>query len=297
MLARRFTALLLACAIAALGCLGAGDVPNVPVRTLRLATTTSVEQTGLLASLLPVFEAATGISVKVLAVGTGQALKLAERGDVDAVLVHDPEAENAFVAAGFGLARRPLMHNDFVLVGPPEDAAGIRGGRDAVVALRAVASRAVSFVSRGDESGTHKAEKRLWQASGIVPSGAWYIEAGQGQLQSLVIASERKAITLTDRSTFQTARARLALDLLVEGDPILVNRYSGIAVNPGRQPSVHAVEAAAFLDWLVSPDGQRRIGEYSVGGLKLFVPDATPDAIPVVVPDANRAIPQRPSSP
>jgi tungstate transport system substrate-binding protein len=266
-------------ALVAVGCRDAGDAAKGSPRTLRLATTTSVEQTGLLASLLPVFEAATGIQVKVLAVGTGQALKLAERGDVDAVLVHDPEGEEAFVAAGFGLVRRPLMHNDFILVGPPDDPAGVRGGQDAVEALRTFASRGVPFVSRGDESGTHRMEKRLWKAAGVTPAGPWYIEAGQGQLQTLVIASERKATTLTDRSTFQTARATLALDLLVEGDPRMVNRYSGIAVNPARHPSAHAAEAAAFLDWLVSPDVQRRIGAFRKdGGPLLFLPDAVPGA-------------------
>ena len=279
MRALRVSVVLLACVLFATGCRGGHDSASGPARTLRLATTTSVEQTGLLGSLLPVFEAATGISVKVLAVGTGQALKLAERGDVDAVLVHDPDAEEAFVAAGSGLARRPLMHNDFILVGPADDPAGIRGGHDAVEALRTIASKSVPFVSRGDESGTHRAEKRLWKAAGIDPSGPWYIEAGQGQLQTLVIASERKATAMTDRSTFRTASATLSLDVLVEGDPRLVNRYSGIAVNPARQPAVHAAEAAALLDWLVSPDVQRRIGEFRHGGGPLlFVPDAVPVA-------------------
>ena len=251
---------------------------------MRLATTTSVEQTGLLGDLLPAFDKATGISVKVLAVGTGQALKLAENGDVDAVLVHDPESEEAFVAAGFGLARRPLMHNDFILVGPPDDPIGLRGSRDAVQALQAIATRAMPFVSRGDESGTHRAEKRLWKAAGLTPAGPWYIEAGQGQLQTLVIASERKATTLTDRSTFQTARGKLALDVLVEGDSRLVNRYSGIAVNPYRHPAAHVVEAAVLLDWLVSPEGQRRIGEFAKNGQRLFVPDAIPSSEPSATP-------------
>jgi tungstate transport system substrate-binding protein len=245
-----------------------------PPRPLRLATTTSVEQTGLLADLLPVFEAKAGVKVQVLAVGTGQALKLAERGDVDAVLVHDPEAEERFVADGFGIERRALMHNDFVLVGTAEDPAGLRGGRDAVAALQAVAAKQAPFVSRGDQSGTHRAELRLWKAAGVTPVAPWYVEAGQGQAQTLVIASERKAYALTDRATFRTLKDKGALELLVEGDPRLLNRYSGILVNPAKQPAVNATAAKAFLDWLVSPEAQARIRAFQKDGQPLFVPDA-----------------------
>lgn len=244
-----------------------------PARPLRLATTTSVEQTGLLADLLPVFEAKTGIKTQVLAVGTGQALALAARGDVDAVLVHDPEAEEQFVADGFGVLRRALMHNDFVLAGPPEDPAGVRGGHDAVAALQAVAAKQAPFVSRGDQSGTHRAELRLWKAAGVTPAPPWYVEAGQGQTQALIIASERHGYVLTDRATFQTVRAKVALEALVEGDVRLVNRYSGLAVNPAKQPSVNHAAAVTFLDWLVSPEAQARIGALQKDGQALFVPD------------------------
>jgi tungstate transport system substrate-binding protein len=248
--------------------------PAEAARPLRLATTTSVEQTGLLADLLPVFEARAGVKVQVLAVGTGQALELARRGDVDAVLVHDPEAEERFVADGFGIERRALMHNDFVLVGPPDDPAGLRGGHDAVVALRAVAAAQAAFVSRGDQSGTHRAELRLWRAADLAPSGAWYVEAGQGQAQALLIASERKSYCLTDRATFRTVREKVALELLVEGDPRLLNRYSGMLVNPAKQPAVNVTAARAFLDWLVSSEAQARIGAFQKDGQPLFVPDA-----------------------
>jgi tungstate transport system substrate-binding protein len=243
-------------------------------RTLRVATTTSVEHSGLLAHLLPTFTGQTGIAVQVLVVGTGQALKLAEHGDVDAVLVHDPEAEEAFVASGHGLARRPLMRNDFILVGPPGDPAGIRGGRDVARALRTIREAEAPFVSRGDLSGTHQAEKRLWRAAGVEIPYPGYVEAGQGQLQALTIASERGAYALSDSATYAAARGRLALDLLVAGEPRLVNRYSGIAVNPDRHPGTHAVAAARFLDWLSSAEGQRLIGSLAVEGRPLFVPDA-----------------------
>lgn len=242
-------------------------------RTLRVATTTSVEHSGLLAHLLPTFTGQTGIAVQVLVVGTGQALKLAEHGDVDAVLVHDPEAEEAFVAAGHGLARRPLMRNDFILVGPPGDPAGIRGGRDVARALRTIREAEAPFVSRGDLSGTHQAEKRLWRAAGVEIPYPGYLEAGQGQLQALTIASERGAYALSDSATYAAARGRLALDLLVAGEPRLVNRYSGIAVNPDRHPGTRAVAATRFLDWLSSAEGQRLIGSLAVDGRPLFVPD------------------------
>lgn len=245
-----------------------------PDRTLRLATTTSVEHSGLLADLLPAFTAETGITVQVLVVGTGQALKLAEHGDVDAVLVHDPEAEEAFLAKGFGLARRPLMRNDFIIVGPVGDPAGIRGGRDAVEAFRAIRQKEAPFVSRGDISGTHMAEKRLWAAAGTTIPFPGYVEAGQGQLQTLVIASERGAYSLSDSATYASSRAKLALEVLVQGDGRLVNRYSGIAVNPERHPGTRAEAAKRFLDWLTAPEGQRRIGALKVDGRPLFTPDA-----------------------
>jgi len=266
--------LLALAALASSTCKGPEPAPTAPPKPLRLATTSSVEQTGLLADLLPVFEAKTGVKVQVLAVGTGQALKLAERGDVDAVLVHDPEAEETFVADGFGVLRRALMHNDFVLAGRPDDPAGVRGGKDVVAALQAVAAKQAVFVSRGDQSGTHRAELRLWKAAAITPAAPWYVEAGQGQTQTLIIASERKGYVLTDRATFTTVRAKVALEPLVEGDARLVNRYSGLAVNPAKQPAVNHAAAVRFLDWLVTPEVQARIGAFQKDGQTLFVPDA-----------------------
>lgn len=249
-----------------------------PDRTLRLATTTSVEHSGLLEHLLPAFTEETGITVQALVVGTGQALKLAEHGDVDAVLVHDPDAEKAFLVKGFGLARRPLMRNDFIIVGPADDPAGIRGGQDAVAAFQTIRQREAPFVSRGDISGTHMAEKRLWAAAGVTIPFPGYAEAGQGQLQTLLIAAERGAYSLSDSATFAASRTKLALDVLVQGDERLVNRYSGIAVNPEHHPDTRAALAARFLDWLTSPEGQQRIEALKVDGRSLFVPDANPES-------------------
>jgi tungstate transport system substrate-binding protein len=245
-------------------------------RTLRLATTTSVDSTGLLGALLPVFEQATGIKVQVLAVGTGQALKLAENGDADVVLAHDPEAEQQFIEAGFGVNHRRLMHNDMVVIGPPDDPARVRGQPDAITALRQISERGGAFVSRGDQSGTHRAELRLWAASGIEPKGAWYLESGQGMRPTLTLADEKKAYCLTDRATFLTAKDKISLTILVEGDPKLLNVYSIAAVNPARHPTVRYREAMELIAWLSSPEGQRRIGEFKQGAHILFNPDAIP---------------------
>lgn len=246
-------------------------------RVLRLATTTSIDNTGLLAELLPPFRQRSGIRVEVLAVGTGQALALARNGDVDAVVVHDPAAERAFVAAGHGVNRRRLMHNDFVLVGPPADPAGVAGGRDAVAALRAVHDAGARFVSRGDRSGTHRAELRLWQQAERDPAAAppdWYLEVGQGMRPTLNVADQKRAYCLVDRATFLDAEQDVALEILVAGDPRLHNPYSFIAVNPARHPQAKTVEALAFCGWLTSAEGQQRIGRFRVGGRTLFHPDA-----------------------
>lgn len=239
---------------------------------LRLATTTSVENTGLLGTLLEPFERRTKVRVKVLAVGSGQALALARRGDVDAVLVHAPDAEKAFMAEGHGSDHRALMHNDFVLVGPENDPAGIRGERDAVVALSKIATRESPFVSRGDQSGTHMAELKLWRLSATQPSGAWYMESGQGQRMNLGVADEKAAYCLVDRATFVTARAQLSLELLVSGDPRLANPYSVIAVNAERHPGVNHVAALALVAWLTSREGQARIAAFQHDGVELFHP-------------------------
>jgi tungstate transport system substrate-binding protein len=242
-------------------------------RILRMSSTTSVDNTGLLKAILPPFEKRTGIRVQVLAVGTGQALKLAEMGDVDVVFVHDRVAEDAFIAAGYGINRLAVMHNDFVIVGPADDPAGAKGD-DANAALRKIAETQSIFVSRGDESGTHKAELRLWKAAGIEPQGEWHLESGQGQRLNLNMADEKKAYCLIDRATFLTAGEQVDLKILVEDDQRLHNPYSVIPVNPARHPEARFTEAMALAGWLTSAEGQELIGDFKVQGKTLFHPDA-----------------------
>jgi tungstate transport system substrate-binding protein len=246
---------------------GEADRPRV-----RLATTTSARDTGLLDWVLPEVESKQGIRVSVVAVGTGQALELARRGDADLVLVHDRPREDAFLAEGAGIDRRDLMWNDFLVVGPASDPAGVRGTSDAPAALRKIAAAAAPFVSRGDDSGTHAREKSLWKTSGERPHWAGYVEAGQGQGPTLLLASERKAYTLTDRGTFVSMRKRLELVILVEGDPALRNPYGVMLVNPAKVPGVAAAAAKKVLDWLVSPEGQARIGAFRIDGEPIFHP-------------------------
>lgn len=243
---------------------------------LRLATTTSTENSGLLGHLLPAFEERFGVRVEVVAVGSGQALKLAENGDADVVLSHAPALEEAFVASGFGVNRRDVMYNDFVLVGPPADPAGLRGQREIAAALRAIAAAGAPFLSRGDESGTHHKERALWQAAGVAPAGAWYRSAGVGMGQLLQMADEQGAYTLTDRGTFLSRRQVGELVIVVEGDPPLRNPYAVLATNPARHPEVQYLAAMQLIAWLTSPDGQRRIASFKVGGQQLFFPTAVP---------------------
>lgn len=244
---------------------------------LRLATTTSTESSGLLAELLPPFERANGIKVDVIAVGSGKALKLAENGDADVVLSHAPELEEPFVAAGYGVNRRDVMYNDFVIVGPSADAAKIRGLKDAAEVVKRLASSGVSFVSRADESGTHQKEKQLWAAAEIRPQGPWYLEAGQGMGEVLIMASERKAYTLADRGTWIAFRAKLDLSLLVDGDPRLRNPYTIIAANPALHPHVKHKEAMALIAFVTGPEGQKIIGSFRKDGEVLFHPTASPE--------------------
>ncbi len=242
---------------------------------LRLATTTSTENSGLLQYLLPGFEQRFQVRVDVIAVGTGRALKLGENGDVDVVLVHAPQAEEAFVQAGFGVHRRLIMANDFVLLGPPDDPAQVRGQPHALDAMRHIASHQAVFVSRGDESGTHKKEQWLWQRADIVPSGQrWYLEVGQGMGATLQIAHDKQAYTLTDRGTYLTYRQRLALQIVHERDPVYDNPYRAIAVNPQRHAHVAYELAVALIDWLTSVEGQQRIGSYRKHDQVLFHPRA-----------------------
>ena len=243
---------------------------------LRLATTTSTENTGLLAAILPTFEARFGLKVDVIAVGSGKAMKLAENGDVDVVLSHAPALEEAFVSAGFGVNRRSVMYNDFVVVGPRDDPAKVATAKSAADAFKQIAAAQSAFISRGDESGTHEKEKELWKAAGITPAGAWYISAGLGMGQTLQMADEKRAYTLSDRGTYLTYRAKGDLALLNQGDQALFNPYSIIAVNPARYPAVRYIDAMSLIAWMTSPEGQRVIGDFKVAGEVLFHPTAVP---------------------
>jgi tungstate transport system substrate-binding protein len=245
-------------------------------KAITLATTTSTQDSGLLDELLPAFERESGVQVKVVAVGSGQAMELGRRGDADILLVHSPAAEKKFMDEGFGAKRLAVMHNDFVIVGPVEDSAKIKGARIAVDAFKAVADGQSPFVSRGDDSGTHKMEFDIWQAAGVQPEGGWYISAGTGMTQALRIANEKEAYILTDRATYLALKDELELVVLVEGDDRLLNRYSIITLIPAKHPHIHEREANSFAEFLVSPNGQRAIGAFGVEryGQPLFVPDA-----------------------
>lgn len=246
---------------------------------LRLATTTSVENAGLLDVLLPVFEEEHGVEVDVVAVGTGQALQLGEDGNADVLIVHAPPLEEAFMEAGHGVRREDVMVNDFVMAGPPGDPAGVRGMDDAAAAFAQIAAASALFVSRGDESGTHAKEMAIWEAAGLEPAGDWYISAGQGMGAVLTMADELEAYTLSDRATY-LARTLEGVDLaiLVEGDPIFFNPYSVIAVSPEKGEHIRHELADDFIDWLISVPVQERIGEYGVEafGAPLFRPNSEP---------------------
>lgn len=239
---------------------------------VRLATTTSTENSGLLQRLLPLFEQQTGYKVHVIAVGTGKALRLGRDGDVDAVLVHSPAAERAFVEAGYGVNRRDVMYNDFVLVGPPHDPAGVRGLADTAVTLTRIAGAGAAFVSRGDDSGTHKKELELWTAAGVKPSAPWYRSVGQGMGKVLLMAHEFGAYALVDRGTWLAMKDKLRLDVLAQGDTRLFNPYGIIAVNPARYPDVNRAGAQALIDWITSAPARALIAGFRIHGEALFVP-------------------------
>jgi tungstate transport system substrate-binding protein len=243
-------------------------------KVIRLATTTSTDNSGLLAYLLPAFEHSSGYKVHVIAVGTGKALRMGQDGDVDVVMVHARAAEDKFMAAGYGVNRRDLMYNDFVIVGPRNDPAGIAKTKDAAAALARIAAQHAAFVSRGDDSGTHKKEQQLWKAAGIAPAGSWYRPIGQGMEQALQIASELQGYTLADRGTWLALRKKLDLDILLQGNAQLFNPYGVIAVNPARYPDVNYQGAMAFIDWLTSPAGQNTIAAFRIDGQNLFFPSA-----------------------
>jgi tungstate transport system substrate-binding protein len=243
-------------------------------RVLRLATTTSTENSGLLAVLLPPFEKSTNVKVHVIAVGTGKALRLAREGDVDVVLVHARQAEDKLVNDGFGVNRRDVMYNDFVIVGPADDPAGIGGMSDAVAALRAIQASGSIFVSRGDDSGTHKKERQLWDAARLTPAGEQYREAGQGMGKVLQMAAELGGYTLTDRGTWLAMRARLPLKLLAAGDARMFNPYGVIAVNPDRYRDINYRDAMGLIAWLTSVEGQKIIADFTINDQPLFIPTA-----------------------
>lgn len=243
--------------------------------TLVMASTTSTEQSGLFGHLMPAFRQASGIEVKVVALGTGQALDMGRRGDADVLFVHDQAAEEKFVADGFGVRRFPVMYNDFVLIGPSADPAGTRG-KDILVALRKLATAQSPFVSRGDNSGTHAAELRYWKLAGMDHKGAGYKACGCGMGPALNIAASTQAYALTDRGTWLNFKNREGLAVLVEGDTRLFNQYGVIAVNPARHPHAKLALAQQFIDWVISPAGQSSIASYKVGGETLFFPNAKP---------------------
>ena len=274
MLRRLFLASLLALTLP-LGAVGAED------KFIIVQSTTSTEQSGLFGHLLPLFQDKTGIEVRVVAVGTGQAIKNARNGDGDVLFVHAKPDEEQFVADGEGVKRFDVMYNDFVIVGPKADPAGVAGMTDVTAALQKIAAAGAPFASRGDDSGTHKAELKLWQAAGVdakAASGTWYRETGSGMGPTLNTAAGMNAYTLTDRGTWLSFQNRGDLDVLVQGDAKLFNQYGVILVNPDKHPNVKADLGQQFVDWLISPEGQKAIAEYKIGGEQLFFPNASASA-------------------
>jgi tungstate transport system substrate-binding protein len=246
-------------------------------KSIVVASTTSTQDSGLFGYLLPLFKAKAGIDVKVVAQGTGQALDTARRGDADVVFVHAKAAEEKFLAEGFGVKRFPVMYNDFILIGPVRDPAGVSGTRDIVAALKAIRQKQAPFVSRGDRSGTHQAELALWATAGIdlaKDKGPWYREIGQGMGAALNTAGAMNAYTISDRGTWISFRNKGDLVIAVEGDQRLFNQYGAMLVNPAKHPSVKTALGQQFIDWLISPEGQQVIANYKINGQQLFYPNA-----------------------
>jgi tungstate transport system substrate-binding protein len=251
-------------------------LPAAAQRFITVASTTSTENSGLFGFMLPKFKAKTGIDVHVVAKGTGQAINIAQKGDCDVLFVHDTPSELKFMAAGWGLDRRQVMYNDFVVVGPASDPAGVAGGNDTEAAFNKIAGKKIPFVSRGDDSGTHKAELRFWKDAGIdvkKASGSWYREAGQGMGETLNTAAAMDGYSLTDRGTWLSFKNRQNLKIVVEGDPKLFNQYGIMLVNPAQHPHVKKEDGMAFINWLTSPDGQQVIADYKIDGKQLFFPN------------------------
>ena len=250
-------------------------VPTVSAQqVIRMSTTTSTENSGLLAYLLPQFERQFGIKIHVIAVGTGKALELAKNGDVDLTLVHARASEDQFVAAGYGINRRDVMHNDFVLVGPQSDPAGIAGSKNLLASLKKIVAAKSKFISRGDNSGTDQKEQAYWKEAGIKPAGVLYLSAGLGMGEVLTMSAELQAYTLTDRATFNAYRNKTGLKIVVEGDPIMFNPYGIIAVNPARYADINFKGAMQLIDWITSAAGQQKIAAFRAGGEQVFFPSA-----------------------
>ncbi len=254
------------------------QTPTVTAKPLVMASTTSTEQSGLFAHLLPAFKAATGLEVKVIAVGTGQALDIGRRGDADVLFVHDPQGEELFVSQGHSLKRQLVMYNDFVLIGTQSDPEHVRG-LDVYQAFKALSMGATPFISRGDKSGTHVAELRLWQALGLTPEGAFYRACGCGMGPALNMAAALGAYVLSDRGTWLNFKNRGDLDILVQGDRLLLNQYGVLVVNPLKHPGVNERAAQLFANWVTSKAGQARIASYQIGGQSLFFPNAHANAL------------------
>jgi tungstate transport system substrate-binding protein len=264
---RRLTAaLLLAALLVPIAAFAAKDI--------KMSTTTSTDNSGLLTWLLPKFEQKCSCKVRVIAVGTGKALKLGENGDVDVVLVHSRPDEDKFVAEGHGVNRRDVMYNDFILVGPKEDPARVRGMTDIVAALKKIEAAKAPFISRGDDSGTDKMEKSYWKLAATKPQGAWYVSAGQGMGEVLTMSASKQGYTLSDRGTYGAYKDKTGLEILVQGDPRMFNPYGVIAVNPKKYPQLNYEGAMAFVDWITSPEGQKAIADFKVNGEQLFFPSA-----------------------
>jgi tungstate transport system substrate-binding protein len=267
---RLFCSVLAACGLLAATAIHAQE------RYITLSSTTSTEQSGLFGHLLPIFEKANGIKVRVVALGTGQALDLARRGDADVVFVHDKTAEEKFIAEGFGVKRQEVMYNDFVVIGPKTDPAKA-AGKDILEGLRRIEAAKAPFVSRGDKSGTHAAELRYWKAAGVdldKAKGPWYRDTGSGMGPALNTAASMNAYILADRGTWLSFKNRGDLGIIVEGDTRLFNQYGVILVNPAKHAHVKQADGQKFIDWVVAPDGQKAIADYKIGGEQLFFPNA-----------------------
>ncbi|RIV98763.1 substrate-binding domain-containing protein [Azospirillum brasilense] len=273
MLRRSFV---LGCAAAAALLLGSAQPSTAADRFITVASTTSTEDSGLFKSILPKFTEKTGIEVRVIAKGTGQAIDIAKRGDADVLFVHHKPSEDKFVAEGFSTERKPVMYNDFVIVGPKADPAKVGGSKDVSAALKGIAAAKAPFVSRGDDSGTHKSEQALWKTAGVDPTtgDGWYRAIGQGMGATLNTAAAVSGYAMTDRATWLSFKNRGDLDILVEGDKRLFNQYGVMLVNPAKFNHVKAADGQAFVDWLVSAEGQQAIADYTINGNSLFFPNA-----------------------